>query len=146
MAPKPSTASKPVDKVTATSAQPKKRAAASEIDDIFAKKPKPSSTAASTAPDAAPAVQGASKKKQKVKTAKSDEPKPVKEVEAIVQPKKAPETVVDTSSVIESYKPAIAQATKKAKHMTDEEKKAAEEEQRFRDSRGTSESSLPLYP
>ncbi|GAA5919158.1 hypothetical protein JCM5296_004094 [Sporobolomyces johnsonii] len=137
----------------ASAAQPatKKRPAASEIDDIFAKKPKvPSATAPSASAAPAAAESSAVKKKNKKgkdkgepvgQGIKQDEPAPA-------QPKRVPEEVVDTSKVIEAYKPAVEQAVKRAKDMTEEERKAAEEEERFRDSRGTrkkTEDGLPIY-
>lgn len=142
MVPKPQQASKDATKGSATAQQPKKRPAASEIDDIFAKKSKPAPTASPTASGEAEVLSTAAKKKGK-KAKEEPAADVVKEEETIAQPKKAPETVVDTSSVIEAYKPAVAQANKKAKDMTEEEKKIAEEEQRFRDSRGTRTSSSP---
>ncbi|GAA6019154.1 hypothetical protein JCM11491_002866 [Sporobolomyces phaffii] len=137
---------KQAPKAAVDAPQPKKRPAASEIDDIFAKKPK---AAQSTTPAEAAATAATKSKKKKKEGAKlAVEPAVADEVVPIAQPKKVPETFVDTSSVIEAYKPAEAQVTKKAKDMTDEEKKAAEEEQRFRDSRGTrkkTEDGLPIY-
>ncbi|GAA5873958.1 hypothetical protein JCM16303_002642 [Sporobolomyces ruberrimus] len=148
MPPKSQQADKDATKGSATAQQPKKRPAASEIDDIFAKKSKPAPTASSTASGEAEVLSTAAKKKKGKKAKEEPTADVVKEEETIAQPKKAPETVVDTSSVIEAYKPAVAQANKKAKDMTEEEKKIAEEEQRFRDSRGTrkkTEDGLPIY-
>ncbi|GAA5933417.1 DNA-directed DNA polymerase IV [Sporobolomyces koalae] len=138
-----------VDAGVTSASQTKKRPAASEIDDIFAKKPKPTSATLEAAAQATSTKQKKKDKKGKAKAAHVVDEEAQSEG-TVVQPvpKKAPETVVDTSSAIEAYKPAAAQSIKKAKDMTDEEKKAAEEEQRFRDSRGTrkkTEDGLPIY-
>ena len=127
--------SKPAEKTS----QLKKRPAASEIDDIFAKKSKPTATCTSTTAEGTSSTSSSkSKKKKGKKSEQAEASEAVKEEETIAQPKKVPETVVDTSKTIESYNPAAERNTKKVKDMTEEEKKAAEEERQFRDSRGTS--------
>ncbi|GAA6058962.1 hypothetical protein JCM10212_001672 [Sporobolomyces blumeae] len=155
MPPKPPAASGLANGGSVVSTANKKRPAASEIDDIFAKKPKPTTAppASATAGDAA-AIGKNKKKCKKGKDKAESEPAHVpadakgQPAEKAIVPKKVPETVVDTSAMIESYKPTAAHAGKKAKDMTEEEKKAAEEEQRFMDSRGTrkkTEDGLPIY-
>ncbi|GAA5920465.1 hypothetical protein JCM1841_003493 [Sporobolomyces salmonicolor] len=144
--PTPSTANAPA-------AQPatKKRPAASEIDDIFAKKPKvpPAVAASASATPAAAGSSGVKKKNKKGKDKGESAGQGIeKEEDAPAPSKRVPEEVVDTSKMIEAYKPTVEQAVKRAKDMTDEERKAAEEEDRFRDSRGTrkkTEDGLPIY-
>ncbi|GAA5960816.1 hypothetical protein JCM3765_000827 [Sporobolomyces pararoseus] len=149
MTQKPSASPSGSSKLAAKASQPKKRPAASEIDDIFAKKSKPASTSTSAPAEGTSSASSSKNKKKKGK--KSEEavaPEAVKEEETIAQPKKVPETVVDTSKTIESYNPAAERNTKRVKDMTEEEKKAAEEERQFRDSRGTrkkTEDGLPIY-
>lgn len=126
------------NKDTSSTSQPKKRPAASEIDDIFSKKSKPAPTTSSTSIPAETGVANKKKKDKKGKGKAEAEVEVQKKVEVIAQPKKIPETVVDTSSAIESYKPTAVTATKKAKDLTEEERKAIEEEKAFMDSRGTS--------
>lgn len=144
MAQKPQATPKEAAKVAGETTQAKKRPAASEIDDIFAKKSKSATASTTDSTDSSTASKKKQKKKKDQKEAVSPEAplEAQEEATSIAQPKKVPETVVDTSKVIEAYKPAAAQTTKKAKDMTEEEKKAAEEERQFRDSRGTSESSF----
>lgn len=126
------------NKDTSSTSQTKKRPAASEIDDIFSKKSKPAPTTSSTSTPAETGVANKKKKDKKGKGKAEAEGEVQKIVEVIAQPKKVPETVVDTSSAIESYKPTAVTATKKAKDLTEEERKAIEEEKAFMDSRGTS--------
>ncbi|GAA5832930.1 hypothetical protein JCM5353_003307 [Sporobolomyces roseus] len=136
------------NKDTSSTPQPKKRPAASEIDDIFSKKSKPADTTSSTSTPAETGVANKKKKDKKGKGKAEAEGEVQKIVEVIAQPKKIPETVVDTSSAIESYKPTAVTATKKAKDLTEEERKAIEEEKAFMDSRGTrkkTEDGLPIY-
>jgi len=123
-----------------TTQQPKKRPAASEIDDIFSKKSKPVPPTSSTSNTTEPSTASKKKKDKKGKGKAETAAEVQEEEEVIAQPKKVPETVVDTSSVIEAYKPTAVSATKKAKDLTEAEKKAIEEEKAFMDSRGTSSS------
>ncbi|GAA5993808.1 hypothetical protein JCM10908_000673 [Rhodotorula pacifica] len=134
-----------------TSAPPaaKKRAAASEIDDIFAKKPKPSApttASAAAAPKAAKAAESTAAKPKKGTVAAAAPP--AADAGDSAPSKRVPETVVDTSKAIEGYKPApLVQKTLKD-DATEEEKKAFEEEERFRDSRGLrqkTDDGLPIY-
>lgn len=123
-----------------------KRSAAAEIDDIFsAKKPK----LALPPPAETGAVVGGKKKKGKKSKAELDGAGEVEEsgskaVEAVkeqpaVPPKRVPVEVHDTSKAIESYKPEAAPMATKVlgPDATEAEKKAAEEEERFMDSRGS---------
>ncbi|GAA6026699.1 hypothetical protein JCM8202_005620 [Rhodotorula sphaerocarpa] len=129
----------------------KRPAAASEIDDIFAKKPKPAATAAA----ASPAQGQATRSKKTAKTPKANATTAAKADAAASEPaaasapsKRVPETVVDTSKSIEGYKPAPMEQTTLKENATEEERKAFEEEERFRDSRGTrtkTEDGLPIY-
>jgi hypothetical protein len=126
-----------------------KRAAASEIDDIFSntKKaklavPPPADVAGSDGPakkkkgkkgKAAGAAAGGAEAEGSSKTVEA-----VKEQPAAA-PKRVPVEVHDPSKAIESYKPDAAPMATKVlgPDATDAEKKAAEEEERFMDSRGT---------
>ncbi|GAA5824977.1 hypothetical protein JCM11251_006047 [Rhodosporidiobolus azoricus] len=143
-----------------------KRTAASEIDDIFsttAKKPKLSadSTAANGAAGVTGEAAGTAKKSQKKGKGKADDkdgPAAAKDAlqqedqkgEAKPAPaRRVPVEVVDTSKTIESYKPEAAPPVKVlGANATEAERKAAEEEERFMDSRGTrkkTEDGLPIY-
>lgn len=123
--------------VSAASATKKRPAAASEIDDIFAKKPKATATTPASGAAASSTTSASEPPVKKVKkpdespaasaTAKDKTPAPSKRV---------PETVVDTSKAIEGYKPAPLEQKTLKEDATEEEKKAFEEEERFRDSRG----------
>lgn len=118
-------------------AQPKKRALASaEIDDIFSKKPK-----LSTVPTPIAEPPKKNKGKGKATTAAAPEEKPAKKG-------KAPETIMDTSAGIDSYRVA-APVVKKRKAGEDGvgasgegAGKEMEEEDRFMDSRGTNRASF----
>ncbi|KWU40995.1 hypothetical protein RHOSPDRAFT_27929 [Rhodotorula sp. JG-1b] len=135
--------------VSAASATKKRPAAASEIDDIFAKKPKATATTPASGAAASSTTSASEPPVKKVKkpdespaasaTAKDKTPAPSKRV---------PETVVDTSKAIEGYKPAPLEQKTLKEDATEEEKKAFEEEERFRDSRGLrqkTEDGLPIY-
>ncbi|GAA5906146.1 hypothetical protein JCM6882_006058 [Rhodosporidiobolus microsporus] len=142
---------------------PAKRTAASEIDDIFstaAKKPKLSAEGAAAggaATGAGADAAGAKSKKKKGKGKAMGEDggeakAPLKDEQdqaKVVPPKRVPVEVVDTSKTIESYKPEAAPPVKAlAPNATEAERKAAEEEERFMDSRGTrkkTEDGLPIY-
>ncbi|BGP17709.1 hypothetical protein JCM10213_005289 [Rhodosporidiobolus nylandii] len=155
----------------AAPAPPSKRKA-SEIDDIFsAKKPKPSAASAASTPanppsSACPAAAGGaetgttSSKKRKSKKGKAgastvSEGSGTSEVKdgaadkLSVPPKRAPVEVVDTSRALETYKPEPVLVRKAlGADATEAERKAAEEEERFMDSRGTrrkTEDGLPIY-
>ncbi|GAA5886034.1 hypothetical protein JCM3774_001471 [Rhodotorula dairenensis] len=128
----------------------KKRAAASEIDDIFAKKPKATPTTSVAASAATVSTAAASSKNKKngaqpsATTAATGEAAPA----APPSSKRVPETVVDTSKAIEGYKPAPLEQKSLRDDATEEEKKAFEEEERFRDSRGLrqkTDDGLPIY-
>lgn len=149
---------------TAAAPAPAKRTAASEIDDIFstaAKKPKLSADSPTTAAGAGAAIGAAggakkSKKKGKGKAEEKDEASEAQDglkqqkdegEDKPAPPKRVPVEVVDTSKTIESYKPEAAPPVKVlGANATEAERKAAEEEERFMDSRGTSTSlfALPL--
>lgn len=148
-------------KATAQS-QPKKRPAAFEIDDIFAsKKSKPTApTPTPTSATPAEPESNATKKKQKNKgkgkaivnsdpdamDIEQDEDAEMKSIgDAIMQAKKAtqrvPETIVDSSRTIEAYRPAPPSALgrkRKAGETVDEA------DEKFMDSRGTSELSFKV--
>ncbi|ORY74043.1 hypothetical protein BCR35DRAFT_306819 [Leucosporidium creatinivorum] len=127
--------------------QPKKRAAAFEIDDIFAsKKSKPSAapSAPSAPPAAANAEPSASKKKKNKGKGKADvgamdveqEDAEMKEIgDAIKQAKaqRVPQTIVDSSASIEAYRPAPPTLGKKRKAG----ETIDEADEKFMDSRGT---------
>lgn len=125
--------------VSAASATKKRPAAASEIDDIFAKKPKATATATTPASGAA-ASSTTSASEPPVKKAKQADKSPTvsstAEDKTPAPSKRVPETVVDTSKAIEGYKPAPLEQKTLKEDATEEEKKAFEEEERFRDSRG----------
>ncbi|BGP49573.1 hypothetical protein JCM10450v2_005468 [Rhodotorula kratochvilovae] len=143
-----------------------KKRTASEIDDIFAaKKPKPSLAApaaqkpagAATSTAAAPAATGTAAsgpakkkaKKDKAAGAVAEAPAQGKADKLPAAPsKRVPETIIDTSKAIETYKPEPLIPKTLRENATDEERKAAEEEERFMDSRGTrkkTEDGLPIY-
>ncbi|POY72159.1 hypothetical protein BMF94_4796 [Rhodotorula taiwanensis] len=140
----------PVDSTTAPPATSSKKrpAAASEIDDIFAKKPKPAAPP-TLAPIDPPATSKKAKKAGQPAT-KVGDPKGAADEAAASGglSKRVPETVVDTSKDIEGYKPApLVQKTLKD-DATEEERKAFEDEERFRDSRGLrqkTDDGLPIY-
>lgn len=141
--------------------QPKKRAAAFEIDDIFnAKKSKQATAPPPPAPAAEPAAAAAGKKKKnkgkgKVSSSPSEldaDPDAMDLEEdaemssigaAILQAKKeakrVPQTIVDSSSSIEAYRPALPTLGKRKAGAGGP---GDEAEERFMDSRGTSEFSL----
>ncbi|GAA6024599.1 hypothetical protein JCM10207_001017 [Rhodosporidiobolus poonsookiae] len=139
----------------------KKRSAASEIDDIFlnpSKKSKPPADAPSATAGPAADADGAKKAKKgkKGKAAAAGEGKDevaattkTGEDEASQPKKRVPVEVVDTSKTIEAYKPQEAPVVKAlGANATEVEKKAAEEEERFMDSRGTrrrTDDGLPIY-
>jgi hypothetical protein len=122
-----------------TSAPPtKKRAAVSEIDDIFSKKPKPPSVAT---PLPTVAAEGSLNKKKKSKGKGKETARPDGEENKSggVKAKRVPETIVDSSAAIDSYRPASVPVVKKRKAGGDgaEADKVEEEDDRFMDSRGT---------
>lgn len=137
-----------------------KKRAANEIDDIFAApKPKPAAAAASStkaaaasaAPAPAPGTAGTAtsavtgNKRKKSKVAPAEEA--AQGADHAPQPpappaKRVPETVVDTSKAIETYKPAPMLKKSLGENATEEERKAAEDDERFMDSRGTRASCL----
>lgn len=122
---------------TPAAAQPKKRALASaEIDDIFSKKPKLSAV---PPPAAEPAKKNKGKGKATAAPAACEKPG---------KKGKAPETILDTSAGIDSYRVA-APVVKKRKAGDDRigaagegAGKEMEEEDRFMDSRGTNRASF----
>ncbi|BGP33405.1 hypothetical protein JCM10296v2_005205 [Rhodotorula toruloides] len=132
-----------------------------EIDDIFAaaKKPKLPAAAAGAEGGEAGVVEGGVADEQKGKkgkkaaagAAEGAAAKPSRTDEAVEEdaaPKRIPETVVDTSKTIETYKPPPLARKQLGENATEEEKRAAEEEERFMDSRGNrkrTEDGLPIY-
>lgn len=121
-----------------------------EIDDIFAaaKKPKLPATTAGAETGGAASVKGAAieerkgKKVKKAATGAAEGPsgKPLRTEEALeadAAPERVPETVVDTSKMVETYKPPPLARKQLGENATEEEKRALEEEERFMDSRGT---------
>ncbi|GAA5939816.1 hypothetical protein JCM3775_001639 [Rhodotorula graminis] len=143
-----------------------KKRTASEIDDIFSAKPtkaaasstaaaKPAAASTSTLPGPANA-QGAAapRKKGKQAAAAAAPPKGASEAAlpsttaAAAPPKRVPETIVDTSKAIEYYNPQPLVPKPLRDDATEAERKAAEEDERFMDSRGTrkkTEDGLPIY-
>ncbi|GAA5904731.1 hypothetical protein JCM8208_001338 [Rhodotorula glutinis] len=139
-----------------------KKRTASEIDDIFSAKPskaaastaaaKPAAASTSTATSTA-SVGGAAAGKKKGKKAAAASSTPAEAVPpstatAAAPPKRVPETIVDTSKAIEYYKPEPLVPKPLRDDATEAERKAAEEDERFMDSRGTrkkTEDGLPIY-
>lgn len=145
-----------------------KKRPASEIDDIFSVKPpkaaatstgaaKPaavasSSTAATPAARVSAAGTGSKKKDRPAAAAATaaaaaegaatDSKVPA----AAAPPKRVPVTVVDTSKAIETYKPEPLVPKPLRENATEEERKAAEADERFMDSRGTRESPCRFPP
>ncbi|KAG0653468.1 hypothetical protein C6P46_002756 [Rhodotorula mucilaginosa] len=134
---------------SAASTTKKRPAAASEIDDIFAKKPKATSTTLASGAATLGTTSTSKPPAKKVKKAdKSPAASATAEEKAPAPSKRVPETVVDTSKAIEGYKPAPLEQKTLKEDATEEEKKAFEEEERFRDSRGLrqkTEDGLPIY-
>lgn len=125
---------------SAASTTKKRPAAASEIDDIFAKKPKATSTTLASGAAMSGTTSTFEPPAKKVKKAdKSPAASATAEEKAPAPSKRVPETVVDTSKAIEGYKPAPLEQKTLKEDATEEEKKAFEEEERFRDSRGLRE-------
>ncbi|BGP00961.1 DUF1764 family protein [Rhodotorula toruloides] len=132
-----------------------------EIDDIFAaaKKPKLPAAAAATGSSGAGTAEGGAAEEKKGKKGKKAAlgaaegavAKPSRTDEAVEEdaaPRRVPETVVDTSKTIETYKPPPLARKQLGENATEEEKRAAEEEERFMDSRGNrkrTEDGLPIY-
>ena len=112
---------------SAASTTKKRPAAASEIDDIFAKKPKATST---TLASGAATLGTTSTSKPPAKKVKKADKSPAASATA---EEKAP------APSIEGYKPAPLEQKTLKEDATEEEKKAFEEEERFRDSRGLRE-------
>lgn len=123
-----------------------------EIDDIFAaaKKPKLPAAAAATGSSGAGTAEGGAAEEKKGKKGKKAAlgaaegavAKPSRTDEAVEEdaaPRRVPETVVDTSKTIETYKPPPLARKQLGENATEEEKRAAEEEERFMDSRGNRE-------
>lgn len=137
---------------TAAAAEPKKRAAAFEIDDIFgAKKVKPSSNSVPGPADATNRntviqIPSAVDKKGK-KSKKGDQQPGTESAQAIDKHKddkkhessrkRVPETVIDTSATITAYQPPPPPSHKRTGAAADGQQD--EEEKRFMDSRGTRE-------
>ncbi|GAA6050664.1 hypothetical protein JCM3770_000880 [Rhodotorula araucariae] len=136
---------------------------ASEIDDIFAApKAKPAAAApplqkpagapsSATLPPAganAPAQKKAKKGKTTAAQAGAAAQDRVEKASSAAPQRRVPETIVDTSKAIETYKPEPLVPKPLRDNATDEERKAAEEDERFMDSRGTrkkTEDGLPIY-
>ncbi|GAA5993474.1 hypothetical protein JCM11641_002669 [Rhodosporidiobolus odoratus] len=141
--------------------QPAKRKATSEIDDIFSnvKKPKSLQPAVDVAEtvEGAGTAEGVKRKKGKKSKSKAEaaaeesntKPQQVGEDKVGTVTRKAPVEIIDTSKAIEAYKPEpVPVRTALGADATDAERKAAEEEERFMDSRGTrrkTDDGLPIY-
>lgn len=122
---------------SAASKTQKRPAAATEIDDIFAKKPKATAAKPGSGAATSSATSASQPQAKKVKTAdKTPAAATTADEKAPAPSKRVPETVVDTSKAIEGYKPAPLEQKTLKEDATEEEKKAFEEEERFRDSRG----------
>ncbi|GAA5857895.1 hypothetical protein JCM9279_001810 [Rhodotorula babjevae] len=140
-----------------------KKCTASEIDDIFSAKPSKAAAASTTAakpalasssaPTGTPSAGGAAAGKKKGKKAATASAATQGTAEATTAaaaapPKRVPETIVDTSKAIEYYKPEPLVPKPLRDDATEAERKAAEEDERFMDSRGTrkkTEDGLPIY-
>ncbi|RXW24800.1 hypothetical protein EST38_g1065 [Candolleomyces aberdarensis] len=108
----------------------------SEIDAIFASKGKARAKAIDPQPAEAPALKP-SKKKKKAKKNKSD-PQPVTEdAPATSKKRPAPETIVDPSVQISQKRQKTELPSEQGAKQKSKPKKNKEEEEAFRDSRGT---------